>query len=279
MFKKLGLIMLCLVFTSSFVMASPVNLPTGIKGQEGFGVEKDSGTMFGEEECQVIKDLRDNIGLSGGFLNDYVGERDLNKYSGKASFDMVGGIIDMSIMKRFDVYTMLGSTLNSNVKGSELGHTAELDLKDSFMWGVGADAIIYDWKDAGVQFFGDGNYRESSSMKLDSLTIDGTTVSSSQLAAAGVNSSAKWEEWQAALGVSKKFQYVIPYGGVVYSDVRTSDKVTYSGITYNSETLSSRYKVGPFVGVSILPTKWLSIDITGRFVAEEAVSAAVTLKF
>ena len=253
---------LCFGLISSTVIASPINLPTAIKGQDGVG---------------LISNLP--VGLSAGFLNDYVGERDLNKNSGKASFDMIGGIIDLSILNRFDVYTMLGSTLSPELKGNDLGYTEKLDLSDQFMWGVGADAVIYDWKDAGIQFFGDANYRESSNMGLDSLTLNGTTISSSQLAAAGIASSAEWQEWQAALGVSKKFQYVIPYGGVVYSDVRASDKVTYSGTTYNSKALSSKYKVGPFVGVSIIPTKWLSIDITGRFVAEEAVSVAATVKF
>ena len=262
MFKKLILILICLVFTASLAIASPINLPTAIKGQDGVG---------------LISNLP--VGLSAGFLNDYVGERDLNKNSGKASFDMIGGTIDLSILNRFDVYTMLGSTLSPEFKFNNLGNTEKFDFSDQFMWGVGADAVIYDWKDTGIQFFGDGNYRESNNMGLDSLTVNGTTISSSQLAAAGITSSAKWQEWQTALGVSKKFQYVIPYGGVVYSDVRASDKVTYSGTTYNSKSLSSKYKVGPFVGVSIIPTKWLSIDITGRFVAEEAVSVAATVKF
>jgi hypothetical protein len=247
---------LCFGLISSTVFASPINLPTGIKGQDGVG---------------LISNLP--VGLSAGFLNDYVGERDLNKNSGKASFDMIGGIIDLSILNRFDVYTMLGSMQSPEIKGT--GYT--LNFSDDFMWGVGADAVIYDWKAPGIQFFGDGNFREANSLGLDSFTYNGTTYNKSQFNSV-LTANGKWEEWQAALGVSKKFEYVIPYGGIVYSDVKTSGKVSVLGKTV-SGSANSKNKVGPFVGVSIIPTKWLSIDITGRFVAEEAVSVAATVKF
>ena len=265
MFKKLALIIMSLGLISSTVFASPINLPTAIKNQDGLQLEK---ALTGESNY---------MSLSGGFLNDYVGERKLSKDSGKASFDMIGGIIDLSILNRFDIYTTLGSTLSPELKGSILGTTDKLNFSDSFMWGVGADAVIYDWKDAGIQFFGDGNYRQSTGLDLDSVTVNGTTYSKSQFT--GASASAKWQEWQTALGVSKTFKYVIPYGGIVYSDVKTSAKATVSGTTYDLGSVSSKCKVGPFVGVSIIPTKWLSIDITGRFVAEEAVSVSVNVKF
>lgn len=260
MFKKLGLITMCLIFTASFALASPVNLPTGIKGQDGVG---------------LISNLP--VGLSAGYVFDYVGQRDLNKYSSSADFYMNGGKINVSILNNFDIYTVLGAVNSPEYKETVSGLDAQVNLSDNFAWEVGADAIIYQWKDQGIQIFGDGNYRQSNGMDVNSLTVNGTTYSKSQFT--GVTASVDWQEWQAALGVSKKFEYVIPYGGVAYSDVRTSAKATVLGTTYDSGSLSSKYKVGPFVGVSILPTKWLSIDITGRFVAEEAVSVSVNVKF
>ena len=203
-------------------------------------------------------------------------KRELSKYSGSADFDMMGGEVDFSILNNFDIYTVLGGVLNPELKESVLGTDVDFSLKDRFMWEVGASAIIYQWKDQDIQIFGDGNYRASSGLGLHSVTVDGITYSSSE---AETSVIVDWQEWQAALGVSKKFQYVIPYGGVVYSDVKTSTKVTTDGATYDLGSASSKYKVGPFIGISILPTKWLSIDVTGRFVAEEAVSGAITVKF
>lgn len=270
MFKKLGLIMMCLMFTASFALASPVNLPTAIKNQDGLPL----GQYFSEGESSIGDDVAQT---SVGFLNDYVGERKLSKDSGSASFDMVGGIIDLAILKRFDIYTTLGSAVSPELTGNVLGTTDKLNFSDAFMWGVGVDGVIYDWEGPGIKFFGDGNYRQSSGLDLQSVNVNGTTYSKSQFT--GASASAKWEEWQTALGVSKNFKYVIPYGGVLYSDVKTSAKATVLGTTYDLGSASSKYKVGPFVGISIIPTKWLSIDITGRFVTEEAVSVAATVKF
>ena len=276
--KRLIVGTMCFTFLVANAFASPINLPTGIKGQEGLQIDKNPTVDPGEDEyAQMINFLNQNIGISAGFLNDYVGERKLSKDSGKASFDMVGGEIVMSIMKKVDIYTMLGGALSPEYKTNILGTSDTFDFSNNFMWGVGADAVLYSWKDSGIQLFGDGNYRQSSGLDVDSITINGTTYSKSQFGGATI--SADWREWQAALGVSKTFKYVIPYGGIVYSDVKTSAKATALGTTYDTGSVSSQDKVGPFVGVSILPTKWLSIDITGRFVAEEAVSVAATVKF
>ena len=260
MFKKLGLITMCFVFTASLAMASPVNLPTDIKGQDGM---------------KLISNLP--VGISAGYVFDYVSKRKLTKDSGSADFYTNGGKIDLTILNNFDIYTVLGGVQSPELKGNYSDSDVKISLNDSFIWEVGASAILYQWKDQGIQIFGDGNYRQSNGLDIDSVTVDGTTYSKSQFQ--GVTASVKWQEWQTALGVSKKFEYFIPYGGVVYSDVKASAKVKISGTTYDSGSVSSHTKVGPFVGVSILPTKWLSIDVTGRFVAEEAVSVGVNIKF
>lgn len=258
---------MCFVFTASFAMASPVNLPTGIKDQEGLPL----GQFF-SGNSEIASDLAQT---SAGVVYDYVGKRELSKDSGSANFDMVGGMIDLAVLKNYDVYTVLGGTTNSDFKANIDGDSTKWDLSDNFVWEVGVDGVLYDWQSTGIKFFGDGNYRQASSIGLDSVTIDGTKYPSSDFGSV----SAKWEEWQVALGISRPFQYFIPYGGVVYSDVKTSAKAVLAGDTFGIGSVSSKYKVGPFVGVSILPTKWLSIDVTGRFVAEEAVSVAATVKF
>lgn len=247
---------LCFGLFSSTVFASPINLPTGIKGQEGLG-------------------LGNNLpaGISAGFLYDHVDKRELNKDSGKVDFDMMGGKIILSVMNTFDIYTMLGATQNTEYKASDSGSDYVFSLGDNFMWGFGASAIIHEWKDAEIQIFGDGNYREARNIDVDSATVDGAPAT-----LAGTI-SAKWQEWQVALGISKKFQYFIPYLGVKYSDVRASAQATVSGDAYDSGSVSSEGKVGPFIGVSIIPAKWLSVDVNGRFVDETAVSVATTIKF
>ncbi len=247
---------LCLGFFSSTVFASPINLPTGIKGQEGLGLGNNLP-----------------VGISAGFLYDHVDKRELNKDSGKVDFDMIGGKIILSVANTVDLYTMLGATQNTEYKASVSDSNYVFSLGDNFMWGLGASAVIHEWKDAGMQIFGDGNYREARNLGVDSATVNGAPAT-----LAGTI-SAKWQEWQVALGISKKFQYFIPYLGVKYSDVKASAQATVSGTKYDSGSVSSNGKVGPFVGVSIIPAKWLSVDVSGRFVDETAVSVAATVKF
>lgn len=232
---------LCLGLFSSTAFASSVNLPTGIKSQEGLGLGNNLP-----------------VGISAGYLYDHVDKRELNKDAGKVNFDMMGGKITATLFNTVDIYTMLGSMQNTEYKASVSKSDYIFSLGDNFMWGLGASAIIHEWKDAGIQIFGDGNYREDRNIGVDSATVNGAPATLTGTI------SAKWQEWQVALGISKKFQYFIPYLGVKYSDIKASAQATVSGTTYNSGSVSSKGKVGPFVGVSIIPTKWLSVDVTGR---------------
>lgn len=148
---------LCSAFFSSIAFASPVNLPTGIKGQDGAG---------------LISNLP--VDVSAGFLNDYVGKRELGKDSGNVNFDMTGGKIILSVFRSLDIYTMLGDIHNAELKANIDGDDVRFNFSDKFMWGIGASAVLYDWKDTGVQIFSDGNYREARGIGLDSVTVDGT---------------------------------------------------------------------------------------------------------
>ena len=254
---------LCFVFlcSATAAFAAPVNLPEGLKGKEGL---------------LLAKDWSENVDLSVSYFYDNVFKRELAKNAGKVDFNTMGGKITLSLLNKFDIYAMLGELMSPEWKDI-LGLDVKSSLQDKFMWGVGANAIIYEWEQQGIAIFGDGNYRRATGIDYDSVTVNGITYSKSQLT--GTSASARWEEWQFALGVSKKFKYFIPYAGVKYSDVRAAAKVTASGTTYDLGTASSKSKVGPFVGVSIIPTKGVSIDVCGRFVDEQAISVGATVRF
>ena len=267
--KGLTGVVLCLgIFCSTMVLASPVNLPEGIKGTEGTGWGK-ALSSWGE--------VSDDMALSVAYVYDHVSERKLNKLSGKANFDSMDGKITVTWKNWLDFYTTLGGIQKFEVKGNVLASGDKLNFDDSFIWGLGVSAIIYKSEKLGVQFFADGNYRQTVDMDLNSGVLNGTSFSKSDIPT-GLSVTGKWQEWQTALGVSKKFQYFIPYAGVKYSDIKATGKVSASGNSV-SYSLSSKNKVGPFVGISITPFKALSIDITGRFVDETAVSAAATIRF
>ena len=269
--KKLSSIILGLfiVLNVTKIFASPIYLPEMVKGKEGLFLAK-------HQDWSKYLNLTDEGGISFAYVYDHLSERKL-KEGGKATADMMGGKITLSFLNRFDIYTVLGQLQNPDFKENILGSDVKASLEDKFIWSVGAGAIIYEWEEKGIKIFADGNYRKADDIELESVTVDGTTYSKSQLGGTSVN--AKWEEWQAALGISKELKYFIPYVGVKYSDVKASAKATVSGTTYDFGSVRSEGKVGPFIGVSIIPVKSVSIDICGRFVDEQAVSAAVTVRF
>ena len=246
----------------SQVFASPVNLPSGIIGKEG---------LFLKEK------ISDIVSISGSFLYDnFTRKIKGGGEDAKINANFYGGQINFILFNRFDLYALLGGVNNAEIKGNDSGSDWKLEFNDKLMWGLGLSGMIYEWEKIGIQIFGDANYRQSTNIGDKSLTIDGDTYSPGEY---GVVSKTKWQEWQVALGVSKTFKYFVPYAGVAYSDIKASTEVTYSGDTYGSDKAESKGKVGPFIGVTIIPLKGVSIDLGGRFVDEAAFSAKATVRF
>jgi hypothetical protein len=246
--------------------AAPVNLPNGIKGNEG---------LFLTEKMYEELDYAKEIGVSASFVFDDLLGRKMKDFNAKADAKIYEGKLAFTFFNRFDIYALLGAITSAEYKGMVSGSDVKLGLKDKFMVGGGLNVVIYEWQQSGISLFADANYRTASDMPIDSATVDGTKYSLSSI----VNAKAKWQEWQGALGISKKFKYCIPYFGIKYSDATAGAKATVSGTTYDFGHTGSKNKVGPFVGISILPIKGVSVDIDGRFVDEEAFSVSATLRF
>lgn len=262
MVRRIVVLLILGLLLCSQAFASPVNLPSGIIGKEG---------LFLKEK------ISDIVSISGSFLYDnFIRKIKGGGEAGKVSSNFYGGQINLILFNRVDLYAILGGLNNAEIKGNDLGSDWKLEFNDKLMWGLGLSSMIYEWEKAGIQIFGDANYRQARNIGDESLTIDGTKYIPGEY---GVVSKTKWQEWQVALGVSKTFKYFIPYLGVKYSDVKASTEVTYSGDTYGSDNVESKNKVGPFIGVTILPIKGVSIDLGGSFVTESAFSAKATVRF
>lgn len=124
--------------------------------------------------------------------------------------------------------------------------------------------------------FLDGNYRNIKDIDYETITVDGTSYSKSQL---GGSLDAEWQEWQVSLGVSRKLGQISPYFGIKYSDVVASAKATISGTTYDLDDTDSDENFGVFVGTLINLTDNLSLNVQGRFIDETAVGVELSFKF
>jgi len=272
--KVVLLFLMLALFSVSLVYASPVNLPTGISSKEGALLTK-------QDRADMMAGSEEDVDLSASLAFDHISKRKMKYDSPEAQGNFYEGKLTVTLIDIFDIYGLFGGVSDAEYKFIDRGSDdVEYNLENQYMWGVGLSAIVFELEDSeegdtGFTLFVDGNYRSVRDIDIESATINGAEVQESDL----LYASAEWQEWQLAIGVSKKFKYFIPYAGVKYSDVKAEGKATYLGTKYDMGDNESKDKVGPFVGVSIVPTNGFSIDLQGRFVDEEAYSVSATLKF
>jgi opacity protein-like surface antigen len=241
------------------VMSSPINLPMKIKNLEG---------IFWKDGSNI------KIGFSPLF--DFINERELSDDNADVEGNIFSGKFVVSFNERMDIYTILGYATDLECHVKIGGSDIKYDLEDKFVWGIGFNTIIYEWEDEEICIFLDGNYRNIKDIDYETITVDGTVYSKSQL---GSSLDAEWEEWQISLGISKKFGYFTPYLGIKYSDVVASAKVTISGTTYDLDDTDSDKNFGIFIGTLINLTDNLSLNVQGRFIDETAVGVELSFKF
>jgi len=252
------LVVLCFAVIG-FLYAAPVDVPTAAQGLEG----------------SILQNK--DFGLSVAGEADFLSERELETAESEVSAEFYTGKIILTLADRFDAYAIFGQARGMEYKEKILGSNVTFGLEDNLTWGLGLNALIYELKDYGIKFFGDGKYRAVNDIDYESLTVDGVRYNKSQLTLNKMD--ADWEEWQVAFGVAKKFEYFMPYCGVKYSDVKVSAKATIGSTTYDLGSTNSDNTIGLFIGCAIIPVKALSIDLQGRFVDETAFTVKATYKF
>ncbi len=223
------------------------------------------------------------INFRVGYEGDFVADgrmKQFNQGFGRVdSYEQTtnSATVTLNILDRADVYGVFGSSLakaNWRVGNISDGTVHQLDLesKYSFLWGVGARAIVYEWCNTSV---GLGGRYSSSHYEPVWLTRDGivTAVSSS---------SFRWREWQVNLDVSYKIDLFTPYIGIKYSNARThlnrfSVAVAADGSTSNA--FKNRIPVGLYLGCALSSGKYFMINLEGRLIDEEAVTISGDVRF
>ena len=209
---------------------------------------------------------------------DFVTERELDASCEIDKLNWYGAKISYTLEEKVDLYCLLGAAEGefSEKNGNDVVYETETE----FAWGLGATALLYEFEN-GIKLGLDGKYRRVEP-SVDKVTVDGTEYSlPSGLV---TNIEVEYSEWQIALGVSKEFETVefgkfIPYGGIKYSDVETTMKLTIPGLTIVSDDINSDDVFGIFIGCDYLPTDNVSIGIEGRFIDETAFTVSVNYKF
>lgn len=265
-----------LTLSTAAVYAAPVDIPTILlKPTETSGyADNDIRTqeyfdqLYGQDEWY----RRAAIEVEG----DWLQERELDQLDAKAEgrFYTAGLKLPAYFLGPWDFYGNAGMTDDFELDARIGAIDVDYKVEDSFTWSAGATWIPFQLASPfGAVLFVDGKYRAINEADYDSVALNGiefTTFSGS--------SEASWREWQAAIGLAFKFPNIVPYIGGKYSNVDQDTEVSILGSSYNTDT-ESENQFGPFAGVAIVPNDILSLNVQGRFVDEQAISAELALKF
>jgi len=134
--KRMNLFVAGILFIPFVALGSPVNLPMKIKNLEG---------IFWKNESNI------KIGFSPLF--DFINERELSDDSGEAEGNIFSGKFTLSFDEKIDIYGILGYITDLEYHAKIGGSDVKYDLEDKFVWGVGLNAIVYEWEDEKICIF------------------------------------------------------------------------------------------------------------------------------
>lgn len=270
---RLGKYLLLILFLVVAFAASTYAAPVGLTSEADATT---SAQLLGENDL--------GIDLSIGCVAD-LSKRDLDIEQGEFEMDAYLARIGLSIMERFNFYIDIGQAMNMEYDYRMYGQDHKVSYDDEVIWGTGLSALVYRW-DNGLEIGVNASYRQAD-LKVDKVKIDTLSYQRSQL----LNlSEDDFKEYQGGIELAWKKDYFIPYVGVKYSDVELGSSYRVAPTTYNAKGKNADKNYGVFVGLSIIPklsflspstpdSMPLSINLEGRFIDEEAISAGISYKF
>jgi len=275
--KITSLLIMFLLAAGQCLYSAPVDIPTGIKTNKGIFPKGEDEQVVFKRHYDVANDWLDSISASISAEYEAIEERELDGANSELEAKVYTGKATLSFYDSIDVYVFGGQTDDFEYRARIQGRDVIFNLEDEIIWGGGINAVLYEWEDAGIQLFFDGKYRQIEDADYSSVVVGNTTFQNSQLTTPTVD--AEYREWQAALGLSGKIGYFIPYFGVSYSDVKAKARATAGGITYDLDTREAEENIGPFCGLTIVPIDGVSLSGQARFLSEQAFSGNATIRF
>lgn len=222
------------------------------------------------------------IDLRVGYEGDFVNDGRMKQYrEGSGRVDSYeqntnSGTVTLNILDRIDIFGVFGSSRTKAewrfLDTAGAVHNANMETRYSFLWAVGARAILFEWCKTNLGF---GGRYSSSNYKPNWLTVDGTNRVVS-------GTHARWDEWQINLDVSYKIDLFTPYAGIKYLNAKTRVGQFPVAIASNgsgNNHFENRIPVGLFIGCTLSTGKYFMLNVEGRLIDEEAVTISGDLRF
>ncbi len=223
------------------------------------------------------------IDFRAGYEGDFVADGRMEQFDqGSGRVDTYqqhtnSGTFTMNVLNRLDLYGVFGSSKTKadwRFENSSAGTVTRIKVKTkhAFLWAMGARAILCEWWNASL---GAGGRYSSCGHSLASLTSNGISEPVQ-------GSHFRWKEWQVNLDLSYKIYFFTPYVGAKYSHARTAlngCSVPISSSLTGSDSLKNRDPVGFYLGCAISNGSYFMLNLEGRLIDEEAVTASCEFRF
>lgn len=236
--------------------------------------------LTSEADATEAKWSYEDMTISAGVIVDSVDERKIDIPGGTFELNAVLARIGINLIDRVNLYLDIGQAqdMSYNAEVNATNTTVKYEYDSDIMFGAGVNALIYRW-DNGLEIGGALSMRQVD-LTVDKATIDGISYEKIDLDSVR---DGEYTEWQAALELAYKAEYLIPYIGLKYSDVEVDGDVTDSTVQYNASGKNAGQNIGVFAGVTLVPelgdSKQIAINVEGRIIDEEAVSVGVSYRF
>jgi len=227
-----------------------------------------------------------NMNIKVGLDIEFITKKKLTSADDVSDAELEGSSVIVKLSNNFydiiEPYIKIGSS-SFQVKWDQHSNDVEIETKPGFVWGMGAKAKLWEFKDSGVKVTLDTQFRDID-LDVDDTRLGGSAVTSRAEA-------FSIEEWQASLLASKKYilpigvndYYLVPYGGITYSslDVDASFIQSTTGLLYSTYNASDENAFGLVLGCDIMPffLSYYLLNFELRLINETAISLGGTVKF
>jgi|GEM_PF-1156245 len=187
--------------------------------------------------------------------------------------------VSCTLFSRIQPYLTVGASHLKMSWSDKANGAVDLQANIAPAWGAGVKAYLWEFEGMGLKVFSTASFRSTRPTRMESLTTNRGSGNITQ-------SSFKVLERQGSLGISKEIKprgwenvSFVPYAGVVYSSTTARITAAQSGNSINAGAKGQKDNVGLFLGTDFMIMDNLSLNVEGRFIDQEEVSAGFTALF
>ena len=215
------------------------------------------------------------ITLQAGIDTEFVLDRDVNLQNAGVEADYTAQYYDLTLESKIGLLTLVSKAgLTTSQLSADVFNT-DVDLNSGIGWNIGVDAQADVYRSKYVDVALIGGYRFSR-VDIDEIEIGALSIDNP------LETTLYMHEWEAGVQVSKNLKEfgipVIPYFGLVYSDMQGNMDVNLSVIEVEEEIEADK-NVGVRVGFKTELIPYLTCSVDAKFFDQTAVMGSVSYMF